>query len=102
VVAAGDAVVAPSATRRLLTHVADRLPSEDDPDALLARLTEREREVFRAVARGASNAEIGTELYMAEATVKTHVGRLLSKFDARDRVQLVVLAYERGVLRAGA
>jgi DNA-binding NarL/FixJ family response regulator len=91
-VASGDAVVAPSATRRLLEQVAGSLPAERDER--LDTLTEREREVLLQVARGASNAEIGAELYMAEATVKTHVGRLLTKLGARDRVQLVVLAYE--------
>jgi DNA-binding NarL/FixJ family response regulator len=98
-VAAGDAVVAPSATRRLLEHVAGRLPGRRDPR--LDELTEREHAVLLALARGASNAEIGAELHLAEATVKTHVGRLLSKLGARDRVQLVVFAYESGLVRAG-
>ena len=97
----GDAVVAPSATRRLLEQVADRLPGSPGGDARLETLTEREREVLLAVAQGASNAEIGAELYMAEATVKTHVGRLLAKLEKRDRVQLVVFAYESGLVRAG-
>ena len=101
-VATGDAVVAPSATRRLLEHVADRLPGGGAGDARLESLTEREHTVLLAVARGASNAEIGAELFMAEATVKTHVGRLLAKLDARDRVQLVVFAYENGLVRAGS
>ena len=101
-VATGDAVVAPSATRRLLEQVADRLPGPVRGDPRLETLTERERAVLLAVARGASNAEIGAELYMAEATVKTHVGRLLAKLDKRDRVQLVVFAYESGLVRAGA
>jgi DNA-binding NarL/FixJ family response regulator len=91
-VAAGDAVVAPSATRRLLEQV--ELPGANAQDPRLATLTERERSVLLSVARGASNAEIGAELFMAEATVKTHVGRLLAKLEARDRVQLVILAYE--------
>ena len=97
----GDAVVAPSATRRLLEHVADALPADTHEDPRLAQLTPREREVLLEVARGRSNAEIGADLYMAEATVKTHVGRLLAKLDQRDRVQLAVLAYETGVVRAG-
>ena len=91
-VAAGDAVVAPSATRRLLEQV--ELPGANAQDPRLATLTERERSVLLSVARGASNAEIGAELFMAEATVKTRVGRLLAKLEARDRVQLVILAYE--------
>ena len=101
-VAGGDAVVAPSATRRLLEQVADRLPGAAGGDPRLETLTERERAVLLAVARGASNAEIGAELYMAEATVKTHVGRLLAKLEKRDRVQLVVFAYESGLVRAGS
>jgi DNA-binding NarL/FixJ family response regulator len=97
-VLAGDAVVAPSATRRLLEHVAGTLPHAGE-DPRLAQLTPREHEVLLAVARGQSNAEIAAELFMAEATVKTHVGRLLAKLDARDRVQLVVFAYEHGLMR---
>ena len=97
----GDAVVAPSATRRLLEHVADTLPSATVPEEepRLATLTAREREVLLEVARGRSNAEIAADLFMAEATVKTHVGRLLAKLDQRDRVQLAVLAYETGLVR---
>ena len=95
-------MVAPSATRRLLEQVADRLPGAGSGDERLETLTEREREVLLAVARGASNAEIGAELFMAEATVKTHVGRLLAKLEKRDRVQLVVYAYESGLVRAGS
>jgi len=101
-VASGDAVVAPSATRRLLERVAATLPGDEVRDERLERLTAREREVLLSVARGASNAEIGAELHMAEATVKTHVGRLLSKLGARDRVQLVVFAYESGLVRPGS
>jgi DNA-binding NarL/FixJ family response regulator len=97
----GDAVVAPSATRRLLEHVADALPVQGGADPRLERLTPREREVLLEVARGRSNAEIGATLFMAEATVKTHVGRLLAKLDQRDRVQLAVFAYEAGLVRAG-
>lgn len=97
-VAAGDAVVAPSTTRRLLDHVAPTLsasPGEHDPR--LALLTEREREVLLEVAAGATNAEIAATLYMAEGTVKTHIGRLLTKLQARDRVGLVLFAYENGL-----
>jgi DNA-binding NarL/FixJ family response regulator len=101
-VAGGDAVVAPSATRRLLEQMRGQLPGTRAVDPRLATLTEREQTVLLAVARGASNAEIGAELHLAEGTVKTHVGRLLAKLDARDRVQLVVLAYEAGLVRAGA
>ena len=97
------AVVAPSATRRLLDHVVDTLPGAGEgEDPRLKLLTAREREVLLEVARGRSNAEIAARLHMAEATVKTHVGRLLSKLDQRDRVQLAVLAYETGLVRAGA
>jgi DNA-binding NarL/FixJ family response regulator len=95
-VARGDAVMAPSATRRLLTAVTANLPRAHDER--LDTLTEREREVLLSVATGASNAEVGAALHMAEATVKTHVGRLLTKLGARDRVQLVVYAYEHGLM----
>jgi DNA-binding NarL/FixJ family response regulator len=98
----GDAVVAPSATRRLLDHVADSLPdAADEEDPRLAQLTDREQEVLLEVARGRSNAEIAESLFLSEATVKTHVGRLLTKLDKRDRVQLAVLAYESGLVRPG-
>jgi DNA-binding NarL/FixJ family response regulator len=97
----GDAVVAPSTTRRLLEHLAGSLPTAAGEDPRLAELTPREREVLVEIARGRSNAEIGGDLFMAEATVKTHVGRLLAKLEQRDRVQLAVLAYETGLVRAG-
>jgi DNA-binding NarL/FixJ family response regulator len=100
-VVGGDAVVAPSATRRLLEHVAGTLPSGAEGDPRLRELTPREREVLLEIAKGRSNAEIARDLFMAEATVKTHVGRLLAKLGQRDRVQLVVLAYETGLVRAG-
>ncbi|HET7302999.1 MAG TPA: response regulator transcription factor [Segeticoccus sp.] len=98
---AGDAVIAPSTTRRLLDHVSGQLvaPVEDPP--ALRRLTEREREILLEVASGASNAEIASRLYLSEATVKTHVGRVLHKLGLRDRVQAVVLAYETGLVRPG-
>ena len=99
-VAAGDAVVAPSATRRLLDHVLHALPAGPvEPDPRLESLTGREREVLLEVAAGASNAEIAAVLYMAEATVKTHIGHLLAKLRCRDRVGLVVLAYTSGLVR---
>jgi DNA-binding NarL/FixJ family response regulator len=103
-VARGDAVVAPTVTRRLLDTVADRLP-DPAPDGGpptargLHRLTERELEVLEKVAAGLSNAEIAAELVLSEATVKTHVGRILGKLELRDRVQAVVLAYETGLVR---
>jgi DNA-binding NarL/FixJ family response regulator len=96
----GDAVVAPSTTRRLLEHFAAAQPSPKPPP--LAGLTEREGEVLRLVARGRSNTEIAAELVVAEATVKTHVGRILAKTGTRDRVQLVVLAYESGLVSPGS
>lgn len=97
-VAAGDAVVAPSATRRLLEHVMPILPTGATPaDDRLDVLTDREREVLVEIAKGATNAEISATLYMAEGTVKTHIGRLLAKLSARDRVQLVLIAYETGL-----
>jgi DNA-binding NarL/FixJ family response regulator len=101
----GDAVVAPSTTRRLLDHFAAALPDGDRPAAasgLLADLTGREREVLHLVARGRSNTEIAEQLVVAEATVKTHVGRILAKTGMRDRVQLVVLAYESGLVAPGS
>jgi DNA-binding NarL/FixJ family response regulator len=98
-VLSGDAVVAPSATRRLLDRVAGDLPSQTGEDPRLAELTPREREVLIEIARGRSNAEIAAGLFMAEATVKTHVGRLFAKLDQRDRVQLAVFAYESGLVR---
>jgi DNA-binding NarL/FixJ family response regulator len=102
-VAAGDAVVAPSVTRRLLDAYAHRLPDDRAPATRAARLdplTEREREVLLAVARGLSNAEIAERLVVSEATVKTHVGRILTKLGLRDRIQAVILAYETGLVQA--
>ncbi len=98
-VAGGAAIVAPTATRRLLDHVAASLPDGKGAGAdRLEALTEREREVLLEVANGANNTEIGQRLYMAEGTVKTHIGRLLSKLKARDRVGLVLVAHECGLL----
>ena len=98
---AGDSVVAPSTTRRLLEHFAAALPdpATGEQDDRLTPLTEREREVLELVGRGRSNHEIADDLVVAEATVKTHISRLLAKTGSRDRVQLVVLAYETGVVR---
>ncbi len=106
---AGDAVIAPSSTRRLLEHLVTVLPEEPQADgagsaarAALAALTDREREVLVLMARGRSNTEIGQDLFVAEATVKTHVGRILAKLGARDRVQAVVTAYETGLVHPGS
>jgi DNA-binding NarL/FixJ family response regulator len=99
-VAGGDAVVAPRVTRRLLDRFAGRLtPSPHDAPAASPDLTDREKEVVLLVAQGLSNAEIGGRLQLAEATVKTHVGRILTKLGLRDRVQVVVFAYESGLVR---
>jgi DNA-binding NarL/FixJ family response regulator len=104
-VAAGDAVVAPSVTRRLLDAFAPHLPDpttgRSPTDQRLSQLTERERQVLVEVARGLSNAEIARLLTVSEATVKTHVGRLLTKLGLRDRVQVVVFAYEAGIVHPG-
>jgi DNA-binding NarL/FixJ family response regulator len=97
----GDAVVAPSTTRRLLDRFAPMLPASDGNAAELEELTERERQVLILVAQGLSNAELAKRLFVSEATVKTHVGRILAKLGLRDRVQAVVYAYENGLVRAG-
>ncbi len=107
-VARGDAVVSPRVTRRLLEEYSDKLPdlsgnggaqSAGDAHPALAQLTDREREVLLAVADGLSNAEIAERLYVSEATVKSHVGRLLAKLGLRDRVQAVVFAFQSGLVR---
>ncbi|MFY1671950.1 response regulator [Plantactinospora sp. WMMB334] len=101
VVAAGDALLAPAVTRRLIAEFAAR-PGRDRPrPTSLAGLTPRETEVLRLIARGRSNSEIAEELVVAEQTVKTHVGRILGKLDLRDRAQAVVVAYESGLVTAG-
>jgi DNA-binding NarL/FixJ family response regulator len=101
-VASGDAVVSPRVTRRLLSQHAHRLPAAGSPEprqrALLTALTAREHEVMLEVGRGLNNAEIADKLVLSEATVKTHVGRILAKLDLRDRVQIVVFAYETGLI----
>jgi DNA-binding NarL/FixJ family response regulator len=101
VVAAGDALLSPSITRRLIEEFAVRTPSGPPPSKALELLTERERDVLLQVARGRSNAEIAQELYVSETTVKTHVSSILSKLGLRDRVQAVVFAYESGLVAAG-
>jgi DNA-binding NarL/FixJ family response regulator len=101
VVAGGDALLAPSVTRRLIERFAD-LPVERHTDPkVLARLTEREREVMGLVAHGLSNAEIATRIFVSPATAKTHVGRVLTKLGVHDRAQLVMLAYETGLVTPG-
>jgi DNA-binding NarL/FixJ family response regulator len=101
VVARGDALLAPQVTRLLIEEVARRRTPDRRAVPGLERLTERELEVLRLMARGMSNSEIAGQLYLGEATVKTHVGRVLGKLDARDRVQAVVAAYESGVVEPG-
>jgi DNA-binding NarL/FixJ family response regulator len=101
-VSSGDAVVAPSTTRRLIDRFVQHIPDEEaQRDTALDSLTARESEVLKLVARGMSNGEIAGRLYVSEATVKTHVGRILSKLGLRDRVQAVVFAYETGLIRSG-
>jgi DNA-binding NarL/FixJ family response regulator len=101
-VAAGDAVVSPRITRQLLDRVSLHTPGVGDEDgdrtAVLSVLTEREREVFGEIARGLSNAEIAARLHLSEATVKTHITRVLAKLQLRDRVHVVIFAYEHGLL----
>ncbi len=98
----GDAVIAPSATRRLLERVVSAPAPRDRDTSVLDPLTERELEVFTLMGRGYSNREIGAELFVAEATVKTHVGRVLAKLGARDRVQAVIIAFETGLVTPGS
>jgi DNA-binding NarL/FixJ family response regulator len=100
VVAAGDALLSPSITRRLIADYAHRPPPSEQP-AALAELTPRELEVLRLVARGLSNADIARRLVLGDATVKTHVARIFQKLDVHDRAQAVVLAYESGLVTPG-
>jgi DNA-binding NarL/FixJ family response regulator len=99
--AAGDALLAPSVTRRLIEAFARRPPETLPAPSLLASLTSRERDILLLLARGRSNAEIAADLFVSEATVKTHVGHLLAKLQLRDRVQAVILAYETGTVVPG-
>ena len=99
----GAAVIAPTSTRRLIERLAAIPPAHEPADHPgVAELTDREREVLELMARGRSNTEIAADLFVAEATVKTHVGRVLAKLGVRDRVQAVVLAYESGLVRPGS
>ncbi|MFD5721671.1 response regulator [Streptomyces sp. NPDC127036] len=101
-VAAGDAVIAPALTRRLLDEFAQHLPldgSSSDQVRKLGSLTEREREILVAIGKGWSNGEIATDFVLSESTVKTHVGRVLAKIGARDRIQAVIFAYDLGLAR---
>ncbi|HKG04056.1 MAG TPA: response regulator transcription factor [Conexibacter sp.] len=102
VIAGGEALLAPSVTRRLIEHVARTRTLGQLPSPGLDELTARELEVFELIARGLSNAEIASTLLVGDSTVKTHVARLLGKLGLRDRVQAVVLAYESGLVRPGA
>jgi DNA-binding NarL/FixJ family response regulator len=102
VVASGEALLAPTVTRRLIeAHVRRPAPTHGTPTEL-AGLTDREREVLTLIAHGRSNHEIATELYLSDATVKSHVNRILHKLSLRDRVQAVVLAYETGLVQPGS
>jgi DNA-binding NarL/FixJ family response regulator len=102
VVAAGEALLAPSVTRRLIHEFARAAPSAQERPKALEELTPREEEVLKLIARGMSNAEIAESLIVGETTVKTHVARVLMKLGVRDRVQAVVLAYESGLVQPGA
>ncbi|MBC2643672.1 MULTISPECIES: response regulator transcription factor [unclassified Rhodococcus (in: high G+C Gram-positive bacteria)] len=101
VVADGEALLAPTVTRRLIADVTSRRSAARRKPAALSALTPREREVLELIARGMSNTEIADRLFVAEQTVKTHVGKVLSKLDLRDRAQAVVLAYESGLVTPG-
>jgi len=100
-IAAGDALLAPTVTRRLVEHFVGRPQTAPEVEARIAELSERELTVLRQLARGLSNAEIGAELHLAEATVKSHVTRLLAKLGLKRRTQAVVFAYEHGLVRRG-
>jgi len=101
VVADGEALLSPSVTRRLVSEFTARTKQSAGPSPALAELTSREREVMALVAEGLTNAEIGERLFMSPATARTHVSRILTKLGARDRTQLVVMAYESGLVRPG-
>jgi DNA-binding NarL/FixJ family response regulator len=101
VVAAGEALLAPTVTRRLIAEFAARMHADRPRPAALNALTPRETDVMRLVARGRSNQEIADELVIAEQTVKSHIGKILTKFDLRDRAQMVIFAYETGLVIPG-
>jgi DNA-binding NarL/FixJ family response regulator len=101
VVAAGNALFAPAATRRLLDRFATSTPATPAADSTLHQLTEREREILRLIANGLSNAELAAQLHLSETTVKTHVSSMLRKLGVRDRVQAVIAAYDAGLVRPG-
>jgi len=101
VVAGGEALLAPTVTRRLIAEVTMRRSARRTPSPALAALTPREREILELVARGMSNTEIAEALFIAEQTVKTHVSKVFTKLDLRDRAQAVVLAYESGLVTPG-
>jgi DNA-binding NarL/FixJ family response regulator len=101
VIAEGNALLAPSVTRRIIHEFAQRTPRKDLKDKL-SSLTEREVEVLRLIARGRTNSEIAVELFVGETTVKTHISNLFTKLDFRDRVQAVVYAYESGLIQPGS
>jgi DNA-binding NarL/FixJ family response regulator len=100
-IAAGESLLAPAVTKRLIERYVSRPPSDTARRERFAELTERELEVLQLITRGLSNAEIGARLFLSEATVKTHVTRILAKLGVRDRVQAVVLAYETGLVQPG-
>ena len=102
IIASGDALLAPSVTQTLIDEIARRPAGQPDAFPGIAELTERELDVIRLMSRGMSNSEVARDLYLGEATVKTHVGRILSKLGARDRVQAVVAAYESGLVTPGS
>jgi DNA-binding NarL/FixJ family response regulator len=101
VIAAGDALLAPSITRRLIEDFASQQPMDRTPTGSVEHLTPRENEILQLIARGLSNSEISENLFIAEQTTKTHVGHILSKLGLRDRAQAVVLAYESGLVKPG-
>jgi DNA-binding NarL/FixJ family response regulator len=101
VVAAGESLLAPAITQRLIEEFVRRPPPGSGPPAEVSQLTQREVEVLKLVARGFSNTEIASSLFLSEATVKTHITHVLAKLNLRDRVQAVVLAYESGLVQAG-